>query len=313
MDSVSSPLETVGLHHAPGYRVPLGFQTGEGFNPHLGVGSRLRLVWVSRGSGTLHWGSGTTPFQGPVLLCLDETEDPRLDHLVDVEVETLFFHPSAVNGGFTFESIRGPLESTAAQDRDWLWAFVQSRPEAPGLLNLGPTSQQQVAQLMATLRRELVQQPDSYWPCRARSYLLELLILIDRLFMAPAGLESPGPAPLPLAEAGSGTKTAEVLVYLHSHYAEDLSLRRLCEAFHTNHTSLTQQFRRDTGVSIVAYLVQLRLRVASSILRDTTLPIGEIVERVGFRDATHFGRTFRRHLGSTPSEYCQRYYRETVG
>jgi AraC family L-rhamnose operon regulatory protein RhaS len=54
------------------------------------------------------------------------------------------------------------------------------------------------------------------------------------------------------------------------------------------------------------YLGHVRLQVASLMLRDTELPIGEIALRTGFGDATHFGRSFRRSIGCLPSEYRQR-------
>jgi transcriptional regulator GlxA family with amidase domain len=52
---------------------------------------------------------------------------------------------------------------------------------------------------------------------------------------------------------------------------------------------------------------RLRLRMASVLLGETTLPVSEIMRRVGFGDATHFGRTFRKYTGYPPSEYRQRF------
>ena len=52
-----------------------------------------------------------------------------------------------------------------------------------------------------------------------------------------------------------------------------------------------------------AYLVQLRLKMAESLLRDTQLPVGQIANRVGYEDTSHFIRLFRRSLGQTPSAY----------
>jgi AraC family L-rhamnose operon regulatory protein RhaS len=57
----------------------------------------------------------------------------------------------------------------------------------------------------------------------------------------------------------------------------------------------------------MTYLMKLRLYIASQLLRDTTLPITEIYERVGFNDPAHFGRQFRKHYGTSPSEYRRQY------
>jgi AraC-like DNA-binding protein len=129
---------------------------------------------------------------------------------------------------------------------------------------------------------------------------LELLLLVSRISkesgtQEEASLSGPNPA----IEA--------VLMHLHAHYPQRITLADLTRAFHTNRTTLEEQFFRATGLSVMAYLTRLRMRVASMILRDTELDIGQVMKRVGFRDNTHFSRTFRRYLGCTPSKYRQRY------
>ena len=53
----------------------------------------------------------------------------------------------------------------------------------------------------------------------------------------------------------------------------------------------------------VDYLIRLRLYLASKMLKETLLPVSEIIERVGFSDITHFGRMFKVHFGYSPTEY----------
>ncbi len=299
-------LETVGQQNAVGYRVPLWANQDEKFDPDLGQGTRFRLIWAEKGSGILRLNLRSTAFMAPVLICLNEQERPCLEHQHDLKAQAFYFHPCVVNGEFDFENIRGPLESTDAQDRDWLWAFINRGAGEHNLLTLGPTTAQQVSRLFAAIQQELTVQRDGYWPCRARSFFLELLFLVDRSCMEPEAISAvPSSADTSLATGMGG-----MLMFLHAHYSEKITLQELSRVFHSNHTTLTQQFRKSTGQSIMPYLAQLRIRVASSILRDTTLPIAEIVQRVGFGDITHFGRTFRKYTGYTPSEYRQRYCRE---
>ena len=81
----------------------------------------------------------------------------------------------------------------------------------------------------------------------------------------------------------------------------------MAQRFHTNRTTLTERFGLVTGQPVLSYLIRLRVRLASLMLRDTMLPVSEVMTRVGFTDSTHFGRTFRKHLGCTPSEYRTRF------
>lgn len=44
------------------------------------------------------------------------------------------------------------------------------------------------------------------------------------------------------------------------------------------------------------------------MLRDTLLPISEIMYRVGFNEANHFSRIFKKHMNVSPSDYRKKYY-----
>ena len=67
--------------------------------------------------------------------------------------------------------------------------------------------------------------------------------------------------------------------------------------------TLTRRFRSATGVSFSDYLQQRRLDEAQSLLRRTNLSITEVGSTVGFNDPSHFARTFREHIGVTPSGF----------
>ena len=58
-----------------------------------------------------------------------------------------------------------------------------------------------------------------------------------------------------------------------------------------------------TGVSVMEYVIRLRVRLACRLLQDTMLPIAEIAERIGYADVTHFGRMFKKHTRLAPSDY----------
>jgi AraC family L-rhamnose operon regulatory protein RhaS len=265
----------------------------------------MRLVFVESGSGLLEVGERQLVVMAPALLCLNETELPRLTRKTNLSAQALYFHPSIINGSFDFENIRRddtPAEWNVSdfQDYQWLAPFVRRGATDSILLALGPNTVTQVARLFGAVAQGLTQRVDNYWPCRSRSYFLELLFIIDRLRREA----EPARSELPLG--ARAVDVGELILYLHSHYGEKISLDQLGREFHSNRTSVSAQFRQATGQTVMAYLAHLRLQVASLMLRDTTLPIGEIAYRTGFADATHFGRSFRRSIGYLPSEYRQR-------
>jgi Transcriptional regulator containing an amidase domain and an AraC-type DNA-binding HTH domain len=67
---------------------------------------------------------------------------------------------------------------------------------------------------------------------------------------------------------------------------------------------VTGLFRETFGQPPYAYFIQLRLRKAKEMLTSSSpLSVREIAQRVGFRDASHFIATFRRHVGLTPEQF----------
>lgn len=98
-----------------------------------------------------------------------------------------------------------------------------------------------------------------------------------------------------------------IVLYLQMNYQKRITIDTLTREFHINRTTLTQRFSKVTGVSVMAYLINLRVRLAALMLRDTSLPVTEIMTRVGFNDMTYFGRVFRKHTGLTPSNYREKY------
>jgi AraC-like DNA-binding protein len=302
-------LDTVGRVFYPRYRMLLWHTASEAFSPELGKGIRFRLVWAERGTGIVRFGEHRQTFIAPVLFCLNETEAPQLEQAADVQAQALYFHPTVINSAFTFENVRRPpadLMTTAVQDLHWLRPFVERHAAYRGQLPVGPALAQRLSGLYQALERELDLQRDSFWPCRSRSLLLEILFMVGHVFsmpQEPGALQANRAVSLP----GAADDMDPVILYLHTHYQDKVTIGQLSRMFHTNRTTLAERFRQATDMSVISYLTRLRVRLAALMLRDTRLPVSEVMARVGFVDSTHFGRTFRKHAGCTPSQYRERY------
>jgi AraC family transcriptional regulator, arabinose operon regulatory protein len=68
-------------------------------------------------------------------------------------------------------------------------------------------------------------------------------------------------------------------------------------------THYSALFRRHTGFAPIDFLIRLRVQHACRLLDTTKLPVGEIAERVGYRDPYYFTRCFRRVMGCAPRRY----------
>ncbi|WP_147430070.1 helix-turn-helix transcriptional regulator [Frondihabitans australicus] len=95
----------------------------------------------------------------------------------------------------------------------------------------------------------------------------------------------------------------EVRAYLDQTFLESHTLASLAERAHLERTYFSRAFSQRVGVPVVEYTTRLRIRHAVSELRSSNRPIAEIAAASGFRDLSHFGRTFRRITGTTPRAY----------
>lgn len=86
-------------------------------------------------------------------------------------------------------------------------------------------------------------------------------------------------------------------------YASQLSLDELAKRFSISKQGLIQKFRRATQKTPMEFLASIRLTHGKQLLRDTTLPVGEIAHRCGFENVYYFSNFFKRLTGVRPSDY----------
>ncbi|NLJ91406.1 MAG: helix-turn-helix transcriptional regulator [Clostridiales bacterium] len=70
---------------------------------------------------------------------------------------------------------------------------------------------------------------------------------------------------------------------------------------------LSKLFKQITGEGCKDYIVRKRIDKAKILLETTTLNVGEIAAMTGYNDANYFSAVFKKHIGSTPSEFRRSY------
>ncbi|WFR56684.1 response regulator [Anaerocolumna sp. AGMB13025] len=97
----------------------------------------------------------------------------------------------------------------------------------------------------------------------------------------------------------------QVLLYVNRHYAKDITLVYAANLANMNTNYFSTLFKKKTGLSFVAYLQLVRIQHAKELLKDPTLKVYEIAERIGFQNEKYFMKVFKAVAGKTPSEYKQ--------
>ena len=91
--------------------------------------------------------------------------------------------------------------------------------------------------------------------------------------------------------------------YIQAHYGESFGLEELARApGAADRFQLCRAFRRRSGTSPHACLVEIRLEKARAMLKSQTSP-AQAAFASGFSDQSHLGRRFRRAYGLTPAAY----------
>ena len=90
--------------------------------------------------------------------------------------------------------------------------------------------------------------------------------------------------------------------YLEANYDQNLSLAELAAVSSLSASHFLRMFRDTVGLTPHAYLTQVRIEYATSLLRAGT-PLVDVANRVGFTDQSHFTKKFKRIFGVTPGQY----------
>lgn len=85
----------------------------------------------------------------------------------------------------------------------------------------------------------------------------------------------------------------------------DLSIKVIADHVNLSQNYLSTLFKKQTGVTINDFLLNIRAEKACRLLSDTDLKLYEIAERIGLLDANYLSTVFKRQYGVTPTQYSR--------
>lgn len=95
----------------------------------------------------------------------------------------------------------------------------------------------------------------------------------------------------------------KVMEHLKLHYTDSLSLDTLSRLTGYTPQYLSNLFSSEVGISIQGFLQRIRMEEACKLLINTNLSVVEVAAAVGYQDARHFAKVFRRYHTISPREY----------
>ncbi len=97
--------------------------------------------------------------------------------------------------------------------------------------------------------------------------------------------------------------TRSIIQYIQSNYDKDISYESLAQTFYMNPVYMNRIFKKNSGTSIHAFIVNYRINMAMELLRSSNISVREIAFSTGFTDIPHFGKTFKKMTGVSPVKY----------
>ena len=164
-------------------------------------------------------------------------------------------------------------------------AFAMELDLRPGVYPFGPAPVEHVHAMMDGLKDHTVQG-------RRRASLLA----IRMLYRLADTIRSP--------EVPSVVAQAQQII--QQEFADPaLSAGSIAERLHYHRVSLSRLFHRNTGVTLIDYLTQVRLQEARALLQRTPDKVAEVAHKCGFKDGAYFARWLRKHTGALPKQMRQ--------
>ncbi|MCL2560323.1 MAG: AraC family transcriptional regulator [Turicibacter sp.] len=99
-----------------------------------------------------------------------------------------------------------------------------------------------------------------------------------------------------------GELALNVLSYINENFQSG-SLTELAELLNYDMHWLSKEIKQQTGKNFTTLLQEKRLLQASYLLKQTQIPIAEIIESVGYENSSFFFRKFKEAHGMSPKKY----------
>ncbi|MBR5357930.1 MAG: helix-turn-helix transcriptional regulator [Clostridiales bacterium] len=265
--------------------------------PHVDNDEMCKLVVLSKGRLVFDLNGKPMEFKAPAAIYLSERDKFNIKSVSGYQAYIILFKPDVINDAFSYERLYSrefdDLEgSTIYQDYLLIRNFIFNDIQSPKAASFVPSSLADIVNLTEKIAAELKLKHDGYWPCRSRSYFIELLYKLKYCYIGNAST----------GENNAGF-VSRLYEYFNNHLNEKITLEMLTSEFGVNRNTLNKVCVEETGLTCLSFLNEHRMNLAKYWLSDTDIPVFEIAQRLSFDDPNYFNKVFRKATGKSPTQY----------
>lgn len=104
---------------------------------------------------------------------------------------------------------------------------------------------------------------------------------------------------------GQTALVEQVKCYLNENLHLQLKTGDICGHFLVSQSALTQKFREETGMGLMEYFMDQKIKQAKRRIAKSSASFTQIAEELGFSSANYFTKVFKSKTGMTPTEYSR--------
>ena len=281
--------------------VDIYVEKNERFPEYINDETTYKIVVIEKGSVGLKIKGKDYVAKAPAIILLSNKDKADIKIMEKIKADIVFFNPKAVRDEFSFDRIDAhdfddQFGTIIYQDYVMILPFTDAEITKP-VIPISLNSLERVKNIIGSLDAQLKGQKDGFWPCRSRSFLMELLYFINYSYViVSSGDENEKNSELDVS-------FSQIVEYLNEHIGENINLERLTKEFLINRNKLNDIFVKESSMTCMNYLLKLRLDLAKVLLSTTQIPIGEVSARVGFEDSNYFAKVFKKHEGMSPKTF----------
>jgi len=101
----------------------------------------------------------------------------------------------------------------------------------------------------------------------------------------------------------SSNLSNQVILYLNEYYPSKIYVSDIAKALNMSYRNLARVFKKETGISIIEKLTEIRVNKAKQLLLTTDGTMLDIATAVGFENEYYFSNAFNDTLMQRPSQY----------
>ncbi|MCO7124690.1 AraC family transcriptional regulator [Sporolactobacillus shoreicorticis] len=220
-----------------------------------------------------------------------------------------------------FTQITGDTPSTVAFTIDWLHFLAKGQPASETDPEYLKGLQDITAHVTPTSINHLIYLPTKFM-LHNKHYIFQLFrqLLTMSTVKSYSGRKNDFMTSLLLTELSNDFLNTQSLLHAKNpsnveyiaewvrvHLADNPTVASIADQFELNPTYLSRKFRNEYGIGIKSYILEQKIIYARYLLSTTILPINDVAEQSFFESPKHFMRSFKQHVGVTPTTYRHLY------